>query len=183
MISMRHSAAASVSTETFRGPVETISFTEVNAYHCAHLRLPSDPESRLKLAQDHRPQNLRPGDIATLIRCEKHHSISDLNGPAKPAERDRASYHLAPLLTRFARREQIRQAGRVDGTRADRVDSNPAILEIRGPRSRERADGRLRGAVNTIRGKAFAANDRGTEDDRCTFGHQRKRLLCCEQHS
>ena len=30
---------------------------------------------------------------------------------------------------------------------------------------------------------AFAGYDRGIEDDRCTFGHQQKRLLCSEQHA
>src|ERR1700740_2699734 len=110
-------------------------------------------------------KNFRPGDIAALIRCEKNHSLGYFIRPAKPAEWDRARDHLAPLLTCFTRCEQIIQAGRVDGARADRIDSNSAMLEIRGPRSRERTDGRLRGAVNTIRGKAFAAYDRGIEDD------------------
>src|SRR5579864_3555874 len=110
-------------------------------------------------------KNFSPGDIAALIRCEKYHGPGHFIGLAKPAEWDRAGDHLAPLLTCFARCEQIVQAGRVDGARADRVDSNSAMLEIRGPRSRKRTDGRLRGAVNTIRGKAFAAYDRSIEND------------------
>src|SRR6267143_6929078 len=83
-----------------------------------HVTLSDD--SHLRKTTVHK--KFRPGDIATLIRCEKHHSLSDLIRPPKPAERDCASDHLAPLLTRFARCKQILQAGRVDGTWADRVD-------------------------------------------------------------
>src|ERR1700745_825823 len=127
----------------------------------SHLTLTHD--SDLPKTTVHK--NLRPGDIATLIRCEKPHSLGPFIRSAKPAKWDCAGDHLAPLLTCFARCEQMIQAGRVDGARADRIDSNCAMLEIRGPRSRERTDGRVRGAVNTIRGKAFAAYDRGIEDD------------------
>src|SRR3984893_409849 len=127
----------------------------------SHLTLRHDSDWRKTAVH----KNFRPGDIAALIRCEKHHSLGYFIRPAKPAERDRAGDHLAPLLACFGRCKQITQAGRVDGARADRIDSNCAMLEIRGPGSRERTDGRLRGAVNTIRGKAFAAYDRGIEND------------------
>src|ERR1700686_5150966 len=34
-------------------------------------------------------------DVAAVIRCEKHHSLSNFVRLAKPAERDCAGYHLA----------------------------------------------------------------------------------------
>src|SRR6266481_4597187 len=37
-------------------------------------------------------------DVATVIRCEKHHGPSNFVRLAKPPERDCARYHLAPLL-------------------------------------------------------------------------------------
>src|ERR1700756_3332773 len=81
----------------------------------SHLTLRHDSDLRKSTVH----KNLRPGDIATLIRCEKHHSPSDFIRSAKPAKWDCAGDHLAPLLTCFARCEQIIQAGRVDGARAD----------------------------------------------------------------
>src|ERR1700758_2904644 len=127
----------------------------------SHLTLRHDSDLRKTTVH----KNLRPGDIATLIRCEKHHSPSNFIRSAKPAKWDCAGDHLAPLVTCFARCEQIIQPGRVDGARANRINSNSAILEICGPRSRERTDGRLRGTVYAIRGKAFAAYDRGIGND------------------
>src|SRR5580700_9336004 len=144
----------------------------------SHLMLRHDSDLRKTTVH----KNFSSGDIAALIRCEKHYGLGHFIRSAKPAERDRAGDHLAPLLTCFARCEQVIQARRVDGARANRIDSNSAMLEICGPRSCERTDGRLRGAVNTIRGKAFAAYDRGIENDRRTVRHQGKRLLHCEQH-
>src|ERR1700745_3135578 len=146
------------------------------SYSGSHLTLSHDSDLRKTTVH----KNFRPGDIATLIRCEKHYSPSNFIRSAKPAKWDCAGDHLAPLLACFGRCKQITQAGRVDGARADRIDSNCGMLEIRGQRARERADGRLRGAVNTIRGEAFAAYDRGIENDRRTVRHEGKRLLYCE---
>jgi len=104
-------------------------------------------------------------DVATVIRCEKHHCPSNFVRLAKPAERDCAGYHLATLLTRVTRGEQIIQTGRINGSGADHIDTNPTMLEICGPSSRERADGSLRSAVNAIRGETFAAYDGSIKDD------------------
>jgi hypothetical protein len=89
-------------------------------------------------------------DVATVIRCEKHYCPSNFVRPAKPAERDCAGYHLATLLTHVTRGEQIVQTGRINGSGADRIDTNPTMLEICGPSSRKRADGSLGSAVNAM---------------------------------
>lgn len=103
----------------------------------SHLTLRHDSDLRKTTVH----KNFRPGDIATLIRCEKHHSPSNFIRSAKPAKWDCAGDHLAPLLTCFVRCEQIIQAGRVDGARADRINSNSALLEICGPGlAKERMD-------------------------------------------
>src|SRR5207248_197175 len=112
--------ALSVTGDQSEGNISII-IKDRDPHHHAQRRLAYDMSHDSNLRKTALHKKFRPCDIATLIRCEKHNSISDLIRPAKPAKRDRASDHLAPLLTRFARCKQILQAGRVDGTRADRV--------------------------------------------------------------
>src|ERR1700739_256478 len=69
-------------------------------------------------------------DVATVIRCEKHHCPSNFVRLAKPAERYCAGYHLATLLTRVTRGEQIIQTGRINGSGAYRIDTKTTTLEF-----------------------------------------------------
>src|SRR4029077_11087682 len=127
----------------------------------SHLTLSHDSDLRKTTVH----KKFSTGDIAALIRCEKHDSLGHFIRAAKPAERDCAGYHLAPLLTCVTRGKQIIQTGRINGSGADRINTNSTMLEICGPSSRKRADGSLRGAVNAIRGEAFAAHDGSIEND------------------
>lgn len=126
------------------------------------LRFGLEPLDLSKTAID---KQFHSRDVAIVIRCEKHHSPSNFVRLAEPAERDCAGYHLAPLLTCVTPGKQIIQTGRINGSGADRIDTNPAMLEICGPSSRKGADGNLRSAVNAIRGEAFAAYDGTIEND------------------
>src|SRR4029077_19906224 len=70
---------------------------------------------------------------------------------------------------------------RVDRTGTYRVDANVAILQVRGPRARERTQRGFRRAVNAIRGKPFASHDGRVQDDRAAVRYQWKRFLHREQ--
>ena len=127
-------------------------------------------------------EQLGARDVTAVIRCQKHNGVGDLVWLAEPAEGYGARDHLSPLLTRFTGCKQLIQSRRVDGARADRVDANSPAFEVRRPSSRERADGRLRSAVNAVGGQAFAGHNGRVENDRGAFRHQRERFLYREQH-
>jgi hypothetical protein len=127
-------------------------------------------------------EQLSARDVAAVIRCEKHNGVGDLVCLAEPVEGYGARDHLPPLLTRFGGSKQLIESRRVDGAGADRVDANSPALEVRRPRSRERADGRLRGAINAVGGQAFAGHNGRVENDRGAFRHQRERFLYREQY-
>ena len=97
-------------------------------------------------------KQLSARDVTAGIRCQKHNGVGDLVWLAEPPEGYGARDHLPPLLARFTGCKQLIQSRRVDGARADRVDANSPAFEIRRPRSGERADGRLRSAVNAVGG-------------------------------
>src|SRR5579862_7082734 len=126
-------------------------------------------------------EQLGARDVTAVIRCQKHNGVGDFVWLAKPAEGYGARDHLSPLLTRFTGCKQLIQSRRVDGARADRVDANSSAFKVGRPRSSERADGRLRSAVNAVRGQAFAGHNRCIENDRGAFTHQRERFLYREQ--
>jgi hypothetical protein len=108
------------------------------------LRFGLEPLDLGKTAVD---KQFHSRDRAAAIRCAKHSSPSKFVRLAKPAERDCAGYHLAMLFTCVTRGEHIIQTGRINGSGADRIDTNPTMLELCGPSSRKRADGSLRCAV------------------------------------
>src|SRR4029077_8398624 len=74
------------------------------------------------------------------------------------------------------------QSFRINWPWADRVHSDVPRLEVRGPRSRERANGRLRGGINAVRRQTFASHHGSVKNNRRSIRHQRQRLLYREQH-
>src|SRR5260370_23242606 len=73
-------------------------------------------------------EQLRSGDVAAVVRCEKHDGLRDLVGCAEPTERHNAGNHLPALLARFRGGQQVAQSGRVDRTWAYRVHANAPRL-------------------------------------------------------
>src|SRR5207245_8705696 len=120
-------------------------------------------------------------DEAAVVGCEKHHGLRDLVGRTAPAERHRAGDRLGALLARFRGTQELIQSGRIGRARADRVDANVAVLQVRCPRPCERTHGGLGGAVHTVRRESLAADDGRVQDDRGTIRQQRQRLLHGEQ--
>ena len=72
---------------------------------------------------------------------------------------------------------------RVDRARADRIDPDATILQLRRPRSDEGAYCRLAGAVSGEAGDALVLGDRGDHDDRPAVIQKRQGLFHREGQS
>jgi len=105
---------------------------------------------------DRHPQILDPGNKSYCLPTQK------TPGPSQFPQVCRAARAVPVLLMLFKRSCQLRAAKKFRAVLpyqlapADRIHSDVARLEVRGPRSRERANGRLRGGINAVRRQTFA---------------------------
>src|SRR2546422_70600 len=138
-------------------------------------------QSYLHLCEAAIHKQFRSRDVAAVVGCEKHHRLRDLIRRAEPAERNSGGNDLRALPARFRGSEQVTQPGRVDRAGAHGVNADAAILQVRRPGARERADGGFAGAVHAVGRKPLAGDNGRIQDDRSAIGQQRERLLHGEQ--
>src|SRR5882724_7502582 len=125
-------------------------------------------------------KQFRSCDVAALVGGEKDHGLRNLVGCAEPAERNAGGNILHELVGSF----RGMPWGRAGIARAHGVHANAAMLQVGGPRARERAHGSLGGAVDTpVRRGRFAGGGGRIQDDRGAIRHQGKCLLYREKQS
>jgi hypothetical protein len=122
-------------------------------------------------------------DEAAVIGGEEDHGLGDLVRGAESAHRDEAVDVREALLANVTAAEEFAKALGVDGARAYDVDADVAGFEVRRPGACEGADRGLGCRVDTVGGKAFAADNGAIENDRCTVGKERQRLLHGEEEA
>src|SRR5258708_34140967 len=98
-------------------------------------------------------------NIAAVVGGEKYDSFRNLIGCSKPAEGNHAFDHGAALLVRLGGIQQVAQSRGIDPAWAYGVDADAPVFQVSRPCARERAHGRLGGAVNTDRWQPFAGDD------------------------
>src|SRR2546422_394410 len=128
-------------------------------------------------------EQLDAGDVAAVIGRQEERGLRDLVGAAHPPHRNRGHDILLELLDLRLAQPQAIEARRLDRTRADRVDADPAPLEIDGPAARERAHRRLGGAVDAGGLEALGGGDGRVQDDRAAILKQRQGLLHREEQA
>jgi hypothetical protein len=93
-------------------------------------------------------------DEASLVRSEEQGGRRDLLRPAEPPERDFRCILSLELGDHLLGRRDLLENRRVDRARADRIDPDGTILQLRRPRADEGADCRLGGTVSAQAGDA-----------------------------
>jgi hypothetical protein len=122
-------------------------------------------------------------DEAALLGCEKQYGGRDFLGATDASQRCRGSEPGAQFVG-FGGSGNLTIDDRcVDRARADRIDTNTAVLELDGPRPRERAYRRFCRAVSTMGWQAFDPGDRAGQDNAASIRHQWQRLLHGEDES
>jgi len=94
-------------------------------------------------------------DVTAFVGREKDNDLSDLVGCAESAELNTVGNRLHVLLGLVCRMPRWR----VNKAWAHRVHANAAVLQIHGPRSRERTHSGFGRAVDTVLGRSFTGGD------------------------
>ncbi len=116
-------------------------------------------------------------DEACFVRSEEQGGRRDLLWATEPPERDGRGELGAGLVGPLFGRRLLLEDWRVDWARADRIDPDATILQLRRPRADEGADCRLGGAVSGEAGDALVRGDLGDHDDRPAVIQKRQRFL------
>ena len=105
-------------------------------------------------------------DEACFVGSKEQSCRRDFLRAAEPAEWDGRSELRASLVGPLFSRCLLLEDRRVDRARADRIDPDATILQLRRPRADEGADCCFAGAVSGEAGDALVLGDRGDHDDR-----------------
>src|SRR3984893_3997711 len=116
-------------------------------------------------------------DEACFVRGEEQGGRRDLLRAAEPPERDGRGELGAGLVGSLFGRRLLLEDRRVDRARADRIDPDATILQLRRPRADEGADCRLGSTVGGEAGDPLALGDRVDYDDRPAVIQKRQGLL------
>ena len=108
-------------------------------------------------------------DVVCFVRSEERGGRRDILWAAKPSERDSRDELGTDLVGPLFGLRQLLEDRRVDRARADRIDPDATILQLRRSRAHERADCRLGGAVGSEAGDAFVLGDRRDHNDRAAI--------------
>jgi hypothetical protein len=99
-------------------------------------------------------------DEACFVRSEELGGRRDLLRAAEPPEWDGRGELGAGLVGPLFGRRLLLEDRRINRARADRIDPDATILQLRRPRADEGADCRLGGAVSGEAGDALVCRDR-----------------------
>src|ERR1700726_5234239 len=105
-------------------------------------------------------------DEACFVRRKEQGGRRDLPRAAEPPERDGRGELGAGLVSPLFGRRLLLEDRRVDRARADRIDPDATILQLRRPRAAKGADCRLAVAVGGEAGDALVRGDRADHDNR-----------------
>lgn len=133
--------------------------------------------SNSKRAQSAIDDEIGSGHEAAFVRSQEQSCGSNLLRATKAVEWGRSLEALPDRVGAFFRCCLRVDDGRVDRARADRVDTNAAVLEFGRPRSHERANACLGRAVGGVTGNALNRGDGRNQDDGAPISKERQRLL------
>src|SRR5262249_13951460 len=120
-------------------------------------------------------EQLDAGDVASVVGSEERDGGSDVFRMPNPTE-----WYALPVLSGHGIPRLLReplQAGRVDTSRADDVDPDPARLEVARPGAGKRTKSRFGRAVDAAADEPLRPHDGGRQDDGSAFAQERQRLL------
>src|ERR1700739_3824264 len=160
-------------------PEEVFLFTAwVSAFETLAWSAPPLPRAAANSNGGHAAidREIHAGDEACFVRCEEQGGRRDLLRTAEPPERDGRGELGAGLVGPLFGRRLLLEDRRVDRARADRIDPDATVLQLRRPGADEGTNCRLGGTVGGQTGDAFVLGDRGDHDDRAAVIQKRQRL-------